>query len=410
MNLQSVTFPHPDAVRSADEGRSLGLPERSWGQSTGSAPSGSNETHSEAIRQLLEPAVATGTIPGGSAAIAQRVAGTWRRVVGCAGTLDPFSPDRAAPTTWYDLASITKSVTALGVARAVDQGLLEWDAPVERYLPGVWGTFGAGATLTSLLSHRAGLAAHVVVDVRNPEWLRGVADSKSPDRVTTQLGRKGACYPPLYSDLGYILLGEVLRTVTGGELDEWLHRSLPLTGTSGLLSARQMVRHGIPVHDIAPSEVVAYRGGLVRGQVHDDNAWAIGETNTCGHAGLFGTAEGVATMGMWLLDLVAQRSTELSSSSVATLLAPRPDGSLRAGFDGKSSDGPSVIGDVLGPRTFGHLGFTGTSYWCDPDTDTVVVLLTNRICPSRANMALRHARPFLHDGLAKLARSMATNP
>ncbi len=402
--LRSLTLT-PSAHR--DESAGLGLPDRSWVPAALPWTSNSDEPHVTAIGHILEHLVAAGVTPGATAAVAQRVDGVWRCVVGSAGTLDPFGRDRVGSATWYDLASITKSVTALGMARAVDQGMLEWDAPLDRYLPSLAGTFSAGASLSHLLSHRAGLAAHVVVDIENEGWLRAVADSKRPD-VTHTPGRAPASHSPLYSDLGYILLGEVLRVATERDLDEWLGCVSPSRHSCELLSARQMERRGIRIHDIAPTEVVASRGGLVRGQVHDDNAWAIGETNTCGHAGLFGTAGGVAALGMLLLDLVAGRSDALSPSSVATLLTPRPDGSLRAGFDGKNAEGPSSIGRVLGPRTFGHLGFTGTSYWCDPDTDTVVALLTNRVCPSRANRLLRAARPHVHDDLANLARSLAT--
>ncbi len=390
-----------------DEGAGLGLPDRLWVPAALPSAPDSHEPHVAAIGDILEQLVVAGVTPGATASVAQRVAGVWRCVVGSAGRLDPFGRDRVGPATWYDLASITKSVTALGVARAVDRGMLEWDAPLERYLPALAGTFSAGASLSQLLSHRAGLAAHIVVDT-DKGWLRGVADSKRPEVTHTPSGGQHACHSPLYSDLGYILVGEVLRVVTERDLDDWLSGVLPSPLSRELLSARQMDRRGVRIHDIAPTEVIASRGGLVRGQVHDDNAWAIGETNTCGHAGLFGTAGGVAALGTWLLDLVSERSDAVSPSSMATLLTPRPDGSLRAGFDGKSTEGPSSVGSVLGPRTFGHLGFTGTSYWCDPDTDTVVVLLTNRVCPSRTNQRLRAARPHVHDDLANLARSLAT--
>ena len=103
-----------------------------------------------------------------------------------------------------------------------------------------------------------------------------------------------------------------------------------------------------------------------------------------------------------MLDIARGRSAALSAASADVLLKPRAGGSLRAGFDGKS-DGVSAAGTVMGRRTFGHLGFTGTSVWCDPDLDCVIALLTNRVCPTRENLLIRAARPKIHDALARLA-------
>ncbi len=354
----------------------------------------------EAIHRILMPWVVTGVAPGASAAFAQRRGDLWHCGVGAAGKLDGFGKDPTRPDIWYDLASITKSVTALAVARAVDDGLLEWDAPLVRYLPEVAGTFGASASVWQLLSHRAGLCAHVVVDPNDDTWTHSIANGKRPE---VSRGAQGSGHPALYSDLGYLLVGEVLRRVTGTELDEVLSHALPHFAGQ-LASARQLEGRGVPITNVAPTEVLPHRGGLVRGRVHDDNAWQLGETGTCGHAGLFGTASGVLALGTFLLDACARRSGLLGQTSVEALLSAHPDSTLRAGFDGKNRHGTSVVGDLHGPRTFGHLGFTGTSYWCDPDTETVVVLLTNRVCPSRSNTAIRGARPAIHDALAQLAR------
>src|SRR5690606_38086810 len=203
-------------------------------------------------------------------------------------------------------------------------------------------------------------------------------------------------YTPLYSDIGYVLAGVALQRRMQTALDDYLASELTAMASStsdslagwthALASSRHLTERGIDISRVAATELVPSRGGLIRGQVHDDNAWLLSETNISGHAGMFGTAHGVLGMATLLLDLVADRSTALGPPSVTALLAPRPDGSLRAGFDSKSLDGTSVVGRVLGPRTFGHLGFTGTSYWCDPDCESIVVLLTNRVCPGRANV------------------------
>lgn len=364
------------------------------------------ENASEAIHRILVPWVATGVAPGASAAFAQRRGDVWCCGVGAAGKLDVFGTETTRPDIWYDLASITKSVTALAVARAVDDGSIEWDAPLVRYLPEVAQTFGASASVWQLLSHRAGLCAHATLDPNDDSWTRSLADSKRPDVPRGAHDTPGPDHPALYSDLGYLLIGEVLRRVTKRELDEALSQALPDLFSGQLGSSRQLQGRGVTVADVAPTEVLPHRGGLVRGVVHDDNAWCLGETATCGHAGLFGTATGVLALGTFLLDALSRRSERVTPRSLEALLSAHPDSTLRAGFDGKNPGGASIVGELLGPRTFGHLGFTGTSYWCDPDTDTVVVLLTNRVCPSRSNTLIRKARPAIHDALAHLARSL----
>jgi len=115
-----------------------------------------------------------------------------------------------------------------------------------------------------------------------------------------------------------------------------------------------------------------------------------------GHAGMFGTIEGTLAFGTAVLDAVKGRAP--GSADVAWLVRERPGGTLRAGFDGKSAQGSSA-GERFGARSFGHLGFTGTSLWIDPDADVVAVLLTNRVHPTRDNVRIREARPRAHDAL-----------
>jgi CubicO group peptidase (beta-lactamase class C family) len=140
--------------------------------------------------------------------------------------------------------------------------------------------------------------------------------------------------------------------------------------------------------------------------VHDENAWALSGLGLSGHAGLFGTASSVARFGAAMLDALAGRdSSWLDLGTVTPLVEPRAGGTLRAGFDGRSAEGSSA-GTAFGPRAFGHLGFTGTSLWCDPDTDIVAVILTNRVNPTRDNVAIRAARPALNDALFRIAADL----
>jgi CubicO group peptidase (beta-lactamase class C family) len=207
-------------------------------------------------------------------------------------------------------------------------------------------------------------------------------------------------FPPVYSDLGYLLFGAAIAARCGAELDAILEREVvaPLGLCVG--SARQLRARDRGFDDsVAPTEVVAWRGGTVRGDVHDENAWAVAGDGTAGHAGLFGDARSVLEIGLAVLDALAgRRPSFLEADDLAPLVRDRPGGSLLAGFDRRSGAAPTS-GSRFGARTFGHLGFTGTSLWIDPDAELVGVLLTNRVHPTRATDAIRRARPAVYDAL-----------
>ncbi len=141
----------------------------------------------------------------------------------------------------------------------------------------------------------------------------------------------------------------------------------------------------------------------MRGAVHDENAWALTGRGGSGHAGIFGTVGAVLAFGEAVLDALDGRGGgPLSGHALGWLVRERPGGTLRAGFDGKSPHGSSA-GERMGSRTFGHLGFTGTSLWVDPDAKVVVSLLTNRVFPSRDSVEIKAVRPRVHDALFERA-------
>jgi len=305
----------------------------------------------------------------------------------------------------FDLASITKTCVALTTALFVQAGELDWTTPLSAVVPWLSGTVGGSASIEAHLSHRAGLVSH-------REFFRAAQAGMPVDRTAilraaASAAQRSAAPLPLYSDLGYLLVGEALVALAGQPLDEIVRSRL--TGPRGwaIASARQWRQQDGAFSSAVPTEIVPARGGLVRGLVHDDNAWALAGTGLCGHAGLFGTVEGVLGLGRALLDAALGRGD--LAVTAAVLLRRRPGASLRLGLDGVTTPG-SVAGSVAGPNTFGHLGFTGTSFWCDPDSDTALCFLSNRVYPSRENLAIRKARPRVHDGLFSLADWMRSQP
>lgn len=315
--------------------------------------------------------------------------------------------------TFFDLASLTKPMTAVAVARSgIDPA-----APLASLLPELAGTASAGVSLELLLSHRAGLAPHLTIYAPLVEG--GRVDHGEALRIAAEARREDARgpvppegFPPLYSDMGYMLAGEALARATGArDAGEAIHRLVvqPLGLGAELGTVRELKGRGIDLtRDAAPTEDVAWRGGVVRGRVHDENAWAITGTGGAGHAGMFGTIRAVIAFGRGVLDALGSKTSALGGGGrgLAWLVVPRAGGTLRAGFDGKSAEGSSA-GRIAGPRTFGHLGFTGTSLWIDPDAGAVVALLTNRVHPTREHIAIRAARPGAHDALFARARGLA---
>jgi serine-type D-Ala-D-Ala carboxypeptidase len=359
---------------------------------------------------VAELVVEPGAAPGGTIALSALV-GTGRRwAVGAAGRR--ASSPRAArvtPLTPYDLASVTKPFVAVTAARLARAGLLDLAAPLGHLLPEARGTASEHVALELLLAHRAGLEPH-------REFFRALARQRPFCRASALIeacaARRPECqgaappagFPALYSDLGYLLVGEALSRCRAAALDALVHEHVagPLALDVG--SARQWLARGAAfATHVAPTETIGWRGGPITGIVHDENAWALAGHGSAGQAGLFGTAGSVLRFGCALLDVVGgtERSW-LAASDLEPLVRERPDSSLRAGFDGRSA-GTSAAGSRAGSRTFGHLGFTGTSLWCDPDAQIVTVLLTNRVCPSREDLRLRAARPRVQDALYALA-------
>ncbi len=338
--------------------------------------------------------------PGGATCIGWRESDEPVYSAAHAGRLSYTAPTPTREDTSYDLASLTKPFVAMAALRQVARGAIELDARADSILSDVRGGGAAGATLEQLLTHRAGLApwGGLYLDVPHEpgtsaarRWILSEASRRMEE---------GAEGRSVYSDLGYIIVGEMMARVAGESLDRVVRHEVtePIGIADEVFFAGALPsdRRADLVRRAAPTERCEWRGRIVRGEVHDENCAALGGVS--GHAGLFGSARAVATFGRQMLDCYSGRSELLSAEVMHAALAERPGGTHRLGWDVKSGE-PSAAGRRLGPLTFGHLGFTGTSIWCDPYRDLVVVLLTNRVHPSRANEKIKGFRPAFHDGV-----------
>ncbi len=350
--------------------------------------------------QIAAQVIRDGAAPDASAGCAIRRDGVWVNESAGAGA--------RAGKRYFDLASVTKPFTAVAVARSG----IDRRAPLGDLLEEARGTPSETVPLELFLAHRAGLDAHRPLFA--PLLVGSAVDVSASLREAAMARRadaRGPCTPdgfaPVYSDLGYALAGEALARATGArDAGEAIARLViaPLGVEREAGSVRDLAAHGV-LGPFVPTEDVAWRGGVVSGAVHDENAWALTGAGGSGHAGIFGTVDAILSFGQAVMDSLDAAGGPFAETDLAWLVAPRPGGTLLAGFDGKSTEGSSA-GARMSARAFGHLGFTGTSLWVDPDAKIVVSLLTNRVHPKRDHALIRATRPWAHDALWSRAREL----
>lgn len=344
----------------------------------------------ENARRVLREAIAARVFPGASAAVLHRGEATLL----CEGrfTYEPDAPV-VTPDTIYDLASLTKPIATAAAAMILyERRLLTLDMPVVEVLPELASqhdTRRRSVTVAHLLAHSSGLPAYVRLFETCTTRCELVAAALTQPLLAAPGSRAE------YSDIGYIVLGELLARITGEPLDTFCSREIftPLDMRDTCFRPSASLQGRIP-----PTENdVDFRRRTVRGEVHDENAWVMG--GVAGHAGLFGTALDVATFAACMLRGGAPLA-QCETVELFTTPQPHPPGTTRTfGWDTPSQ--PSSSGRHFSPRSFGHLGFTGTSLWIDPDRDLAVVLLANRTYPRRepTSDAIKAVRPRFHDAV-----------
>lgn len=309
----------------------------------------------------------------------------------------------------FDLASLTKPLaTGLGALVLAGQGRLDLNAPLTATLPEFRQQPAfAQATVGMLLEHTAGFPA------TRPYWQRvadpnGRESTLAVDAVRRSVAEDGLAYPPgtqtIYSDVGFMVLGWVLEGVVKQPWERWLAQTVyrPL----GVEDALFFLPRGQPVppkRRVVATENCPWRGRVLVGEVHDPNAWALG--GVAGHAGLFGTADGVWTVVRALLDSYHGDSRAFAPGTVRRFWtrSKRAGATTWAlGWDTPDARAPSC-GRRFSRTAVGHLGFTGGSIWVDLSTDLIAVALTNAVHPSAEGKreAMARWRPRLHDLLAQ---------
>lgn len=353
---------------------------------------------------VLQRAVEQRTFPGAACAVVQR-----GKIVLLAGVGRLRYEAEAPPVrldTIFDLASVSKVLaTTTAAAIGYERGWLDLEQPLAEVAPELLQVDDRRrrrVTLRMLLAHRAGLPAYVRLFERFPaqEW----AVKPRAERAATML-QLAASVPleaepgmrALYSDIGFLLLGVVLERLAGEALDVFC--------AGNVFQPLGMTRAGFrPLPADSGRECIAptvddcdFRGRVIQGEVHDENAWAMG--GVAGHAGVFATALEVAQFAHALL---AGGAPLLQRETLArfTRRAAAPAGTRRAlGWDTPSR--PSQSGRYFGEHAYGHLGYTGTSLWIDPERALGVVLLSNRTWPDHAGDAIKQVRPAFHDAVVE---------
>ncbi len=368
---------------------------------------------SDPIQSALQAAVDDGTFPGAVLAVRLRGDIVFESAVGRLSRQG--MAEAVTVQTCYDLASLTKvlaSTTAL--ALLMQRRLVKLDDSIEGILHELRDSAIGAATVRQLLTHSSGLPGWrplyervAALEATQPGFMGSPA---AREAVLGFIAKEELVYErgsrSLYSDLGFMLLGCAVERLSGEALDQFCssHIYEPL-GARPLAYARRGPVSALSIHHdagciIAPTEEDPWRGRILCGEVHDENAYALG--GVAGHAGLFGTAGAVLAVSQAWMDGRRKKTGLLTPDIVKTFTANRqgvPNSSWALGWDTPSVRSSS--GTRFSPESFGHLGFTGTSLWIDPLKELEVVLLSNRVHPTRRNEQIRVFRPHIHDVICR---------
>lgn len=345
--------------------------------------------------QLMHQAIGTGCFPGAVLLVAKE-----KKIVHfeAYGWANLFNRTPMTRDTVFDLASLTKPLaTTMALMELVRSGLIDLEQPLSSIISRFKKTEKASIRIRDFLGHAAGL----------PAWrpyfrLLARHDLSSRSRILKRLlAKEPLIHSPggtiVYSDLGFMILAWVVETITdlplGRYISQKYYRSMGLEKLF-FFPSQTPIPENIPR---AATELCPWRGILLNGIVHDDNAYTTVDLQ--GHAGLFGSVMPVFGLLSGLLGAYHQEAgSRFDHQLVRLFLSPQGRDGRALGFDVPSGINPSC-GNYFSAQTIGHLGFTGTSFWMDLDRSIIIILCTNRIHPSRHNNRIRMFRPQLHDAV-----------
>lgn len=359
------------------------------------------------VENAFKEALIQGVFPGAVLLVGRGDEVVYEQAFGSRSLIPKTSP--MDTNTIFDLASLTKPLaTTIGMMLLVSEKKIFLDDRVTRFFP-TFGVFGKHAvTFRHLLNHSSGLPhwKPYYQDILKSEQggkINFVASRAAKQYVLTQIHREKPVSPSglqvLYSDLGFMVLGEIVEAVSGSTLNRFCEdRILKPLGLKNTYFVDLTQSRPQSVGEMfAPTEDCPWRKKVLCGEVHDDNAYAMG--GVAGHAGLFSSARDIHRLLACLNRCLRGHDSFLPQRLIQEFFsrdAAVKSSTYALGWDTPSENGSSG-GRYFSPHSVGHLGFTGTSVWWDLEKNCHVVLLSNRVHPTRKNDKIRQFRPYIHD-------------
>jgi len=358
------------------------------------------------LNELFQKAINARIFPGAAMAFIKKEKNIRQTYFGCYGYTNYQKADTVKADTVYDLASLTKPLaTTLAILSLIKENKVKLNDPLPSLTERIVPEDKEEIQLWQLLNHSAGFISHLPLYeklkyIPNGQKALWLTDSILASQLYTAV-EKRQCY----SDLGFMLLGMIVEKKSGMPLDEYVKRKIfqPLGIEKKIFFIKKRENVAEPL-TFAPTEDCPWRKRVLSAEVHDDNASAMG--GVAGHAGLFGTILGVGELVGSLLDYVNgwRNHQSFTNADLRNAVCRQTEkGTWGLGFDTRSELGSSS-GQYFSKASFGHLGFTGTSFWVDPEQACAIILLSNRVHPSRNNDHIKVFRPLFHDTVLELFR------
>ncbi len=346
----------------------------------------------DSVSSILQAGVSDSAFPGAFAVVGNKDSVVF---TASAGRIDWGPSGAPTETTLWDMASLTKVIgLTTAMMLLVESGQVDLEAPVQRYIAEFSGPGKEVVTLRHLLTHSSGL----------PAWRPLYKEADGPAAalalaIATPLDTTPGLRM-VYSDLGAIILGEVVARISGQPFDVFLRERV----FEPLGMSETMFRPPVSLRDrIAPTEIDPWRQRHLRGEVHDENAFALGGVSA--HAGLFSTGRDLARIArMFLGGGMLDGRRFLSTATIDRFTAVQDSALSHRALGWETPNGTNSGGHYMSRRSFGHTGFTGTSFWVDRDRGLFVILLTNRVNPTRERRQIGAIRIAVADAVMGLAK------